>query len=72
MTAGLRTEGRYLMSKFSSSGVKKNNELISSCTAESVAATLANCVSSFFHSLKFLIVNLDYLFDLCIFNLYIF
>ena len=53
LTAGLRTEGRYLMSKFSSSGVKKNNELISSCTAESVAATLANLVSSFFYSVKF-------------------
>ena len=38
----IRRDGRYLMSRYSSSGVKKNNEIISNCTAESVAATLTN------------------------------
>ena len=42
--ANIRTEGRYLMSKYSSSGVKKNNEVISNCTAASVASTLSNMV----------------------------
>ena len=40
--ANIRSEGRYLMSKYSSSGVKKNNEVISNCTAASVASTLSN------------------------------
>ena len=41
----VRTEGRFLMSKFSSSGVKRNNELISNCTAKSVARSLLHSVS---------------------------
>ena len=41
----IRTDGRYLMSKFSSSGVKRNNELISNCTAKSVSRSLLHYVS---------------------------
>ena len=41
----VRREGRYLMSKYSSSGVQANNDVISNCTAEAVAATLEDSVS---------------------------
>lgn len=38
----IRQGGRFLMSKYSSSGVKSNNERISDCTAAAVTNTLAN------------------------------
>ena len=34
--------GRYLMSRYSGSGLQTNNEAISPCTARSVAALLAD------------------------------
>ena len=40
----IRRDGRFIMSKYSSSGTKKNNEVISNCTAASVTTTLANKV----------------------------
>ena len=40
-------DGRYLMSKYSSSGVKKNSEIISNCTAVSISATLSSARMSF-------------------------
>ena len=53
--ANIRTEGRYLMSKYSSSGVKKNNEVISNCTAASVASTLSKEVNmDIIHKLSYL------------------
>ena len=40
----IRRDGRFIMSRYSSSGTKKNNEVISNCTAASVTTTLANKV----------------------------
>ena len=42
-----KNDGRYLMSKYSSSGVKKNNEIISNCTAQAIKETLSSQKMSF-------------------------
>ena len=42
-----KNDGRYLMSKYSSSGVKKNSEIISNCTAQAISETLSSRKMSF-------------------------